>query len=286
MADDAAIPHRIFLESQYLIVNPMQVDPREWSQLESVSIVSTRLKHEAHMMPRLVSLDKLPLERKLELLDRNELSIAKGNGALWSCALRSDSSLDETAGHLARAQVLRTPHGQYFLLRHHDPRVFRHLIWMLRASQLAALMGPISVWSWLDADSGQWQQVARPQDRSGGGLVAQEWGGINRIGLVNAVLRDVRKARMDVALDESLYRQIDSALKRAIEIEGLGDAEDQRLYALHCIHYGDAWSERADVQAVLTRVKSGDGSYYALSVECTSLGASGALEKTEGNRHA
>lgn len=280
------MPHRVFMEAEYLIVNPMQVDACEWKQLESISIAPRRLKHEAHMLPRLVAIQDLKREHKVELLDRNELALKNGGNALWSCALKSGASFESTAAHLAKVQVLKTPHGQHFLLRCHDPRVFRHLIWILEPHQLALLMGPIEIWSWMDSDTLRWYQTPRPSDVLGGRLTGREWGGINRIGLLNATLRDLQRIRADVALDQVLFRQIDAALEQAIEVEGLSDSEDQCLYAQHCIFHGDAWSSRPDVKAVLQRVRNGESSYYSLSSECTSSGAQSAFEHMEGNRHA
>lgn len=264
----------------------MQFDCIEWGALESLSIAPVRLAHQAHLLPRVVRIAGLSIERRLQLLDQNEMALAMGERELWSCALQTTVSLEEIAAHLAGNLVLTTPHGQHFLLRFFDPRVFRHLIWILKPGQLASLMGPVVTWSWMDIEGDGWQSAEPAEAPSAARLTPEQWGAINRIGLTNAVLRDVKRARMDVAFNEELYRRVDSVLKGAIEVEGLKDAGDQRLYAFHCVQRGNQWQNDRAVKSLLGQVRKGAGSYRALSSEFAPAGVDQTPQEREGNQHA
>lgn len=264
-------------------MNPIQVDSSVWGSLDWISVAPPKLLQQQHLLPRIIRLAGLSDERRLQLLEAHCQLLAKEGRILWSCVLQTDASLESVAMQMARNMVLTTPHGQKFLLRFFDPRVFRHLIWIFTPRQMASFVGQIAAWYWVDVETKDWRRTIPSHDEPAERLSAEQWGSLHRIGLLNLTLADIRRMGSVVEHDEKLYRDIDAGLRRAIEVEGLVDAEDQRLYAVHCLQHGIQWGERPEVRSVLKRVRSGAGSYFALSTEIKSSGASRTSEELEGN---
>lgn len=281
-----AIPHRIFAESDYLIINPLRVESAEWEDLSARSLAPSSLSHHSHLLPILVSIRELPPGRRIELLERSEKSLRNGLGSLWCCALKSAAQAEQVISHLSRQLVLRTPHGAKYLLRYHDPLVFRHLVRILSRGQLAGLMGPVSVWSWRDEGKGVWYEVRSPEG-SPKKLESEQWGAIHRITLVNSVLRDAERAGLGSSDDTELVRSIDLALAQAIENWQLTDFDDQCRWALHSIKYGADWVLSETVSDLIDRVRRNEGSYCVLSEEVLSVITTRAFFKgMEGIRNA
>jgi len=287
LAEVEVIPHRIFMNSQYLIVNPLKTDSKLWKGLGAVTLAPKKLKHQQHLLPHVVPLEALSTDQRLKLLDEHDRTITTGGGSLWSCAIKSAATLDDLTVHLARNMIVQTPHGKQFLLRYFDSRVFRHLLWIFSPGQFASFMGPISEWYWVDPERSEvWQESRPSRCEATSALSSDQWGALNRIGLLNRTLSDLQRGGVEVKHDVELYRHVDALLADAIEVEGLVDSEDQCLYTLHCVKYGEHWGKLREVKSILERVRSGAGSYFALSSELASQGASSALEKLEGNLHA
>lgn len=280
------VPHRIFTESDYLIINPLQVESAEWEDLSTRALAPGSLSHHSHLLPRLASIRELSPERRIGLLERDEKSVRDGSGSLWCCALKSQALAEQMISHLSRQFVVRTPHGSKYLLRYHDPSVFRHLVRILNQGQLAGLMGPVSVWSWRDASRGIWYEVRCPKG-SPQQLENEQWGAIHRIGLVNSVLRDVERAGLGCSDDPELVRSVDFAIQQAIEKWKLIDVDDQCRWALHSIAYGADWMLGEAAAALMDRVKRGEGSYCALFEDVLPLMVERAsINKLEGTRNA
>lgn len=144
--------HRIFEEYQFALVEPMTCEDFPES-VDVVPLLPAGLEDCAHLLPALIDLRSLSQGRCDALLEWIERSTEPPLGAL----LATDADRGRTMRHLARQLVVRLADGRRSLLRHHDPRVFAHLRWILNETQLHRLLGPIRRWSYWRAD--QWRDV-------------------------------------------------------------------------------------------------------------------------------
>jgi hypothetical protein len=157
--------------------------------------------------------------------------------------------------------------------RVHDPRVFRHLRWLLTPAQMAEVMGPVHAWTWHEPLGGTWRTHHRPDAHAPFGLLLQpdQWLGLEQLGVINACLRDLV---VDPATAGSgALRALMEGVLEARDA-GLDDVRDLSLYARQRLHHGPGFRHRRDVASRLARLR-GDGMSYSMATRLEA-GASAA----------
>jgi len=269
LGDSNAIPHRVFLDCDFAIINPLQVDPSEWAGLDCLPIVPKGLDAHEAMLPRLAVLREVSHQNRLALLTQAEAHQRTDAMPLLSALLVSVATPAQLVSHLARQMVLKTPFRASFLLRYYDPLVFRHLRWIFNARQMAAFLGPVETWHYAILDTPYWHRqcvpgcLAEMKPR----LDKEQWGRLHRIGLINAVVKKATRASLLLCEDTALFLKIDGYLKMAIEEAGLTEAGDQQCYALQALKFGPEYLVEAKTVQRVARSKSECVSYVGLCME-------------------
>jgi hypothetical protein len=209
--------------------------PTERPDLEGVAPVLYRLEH---------------VERQLAHVQ--QLAIGHwydGRPPVVCCIFETEAATDEVREHLASSLLLDKPGGGSGVFRYYDPRVYSHLRWILESSQMAALMGPVTRWSYLD-ETGSWQEarfdVVGHEKLT---VTSEQYRQIARIALVRGALEPLRAA--GIGIPQDLPRLLDRQLHKA-ERYGL-TVEDQIPFALHGVLVAPNFDRHPKVQAVLSR---------------------------------
>lgn len=257
------LDHRLFLAQDYALINPMQVSLGQRSDLETVRLLPKGLERHTRMMPLLLELKSLPQSRRLDLLERAEWWSGNYDMPLFSALMAGAVDMRKLQMHLVRNMLLRRSGAAGAWLRFHDPRVFRHLRWMLDDEQMARLMGPVAVWTWYDPLSGQWQAHERAVDASSRRLILtqEQWLALDQLEALNRCLRDLAE-ELPAPADDGIARQLVEGLKDA-QKQGLRETADRGLYARQRLRHGPNFHLRNDMRERLRRARKGETSYVA-----------------------
>lgn len=231
--------HRRLAAHQYAILNPLQLDQGQWDDIPTVPVVPPALKSKARILPRLLDLALLDDELRGALLDRADDWDAHNDAPFFSLLLKSGAAAEHVAAHLSRQLIVRAPDGSDALLRWCDPKVFRHLCWLLTSDQMRTISGPVSVWTWRDSGvrwvsydvTGTAAAVSRLR------LDARQWAVVGRMGVLNRTALQVARNAPALGLDDGLYRRIDACLEQAYDTHKLTDEADARLFAEQAVRH-------------------------------------------------
>lgn len=228
------LDHRRLLAHDYALINPLQVDSQFWADLPVESLAPSGAV-DAGLYPLLLEFARLPVDRRIDLLDREGAHRRHSRKPFFSALLRASGTCKELAAHLQRQMVLEgpAPKRDPVLLRYHDPVVFRHLLWVLEPGQRSALMGGVTHWSWCDPQYG-WQQYERENARySTRRMLDQaQWDSLKRIGLLNRSLQHWTRSEPDLLEGHvDFYRRADALLSESWTVHRLQNEADRRQYA-------------------------------------------------------
>lgn len=259
--------HRTILAHDFALINALQVEPTARADFGAMPVVPSRFEHQAHLFPVLVELRKLPDDQRVGLLDRMETWRQSRGTPYFSALLTCDDDAATLLRHLIHRIDVRLSDGSRDVLRLHDPRVFRHLPWILRPEQLSALLGNIQRWSWPGADA-TWSTMvhgaASPARRLYRFQIdATQWPSVLRIADTNAVLATLQCVAPELERNVKLAPVIDAQLAEAErDFPGAAPA-DRRLYAEHRVHFGAQLYRRPEMQSRMARVTAGTQGYFA-----------------------
>lgn len=256
----SALDHRWMTTHTHALINPLQVEKADWQDLPVEPLVPKALQTQAHLMPLLVRLEEIGLDARVGLLDRVQHHRDRGM-PFFSALLASETSVERLANHLKRQLVVRRSSGQSYLLRFHDPLVFRHLRWLLTPQQLDGLLGPVDVWAWQDV-GGIWRRHRRGDETIGTSprLDSRQWDTLNRLGLLNRSLSMLEVVAPELKQDNALSQQVDALLAEASDVHGLREEEDCLLYAEQAVRYHPRIHCHAAMSMRLRQAREG-GSY-------------------------
>src|SRR5690606_5180484 len=151
--------------------------------------------------------------------------------------------------------VLKRNDGGRVWLRFHDPRVFRHLCWLLADAQLAALMGPAMTWLGYDPLRSSWSAWSRPDVPTPPRLrlSSGQWEALEQFEALNRCLRDF--ADEGRVTDDATARGLLEGLLAA-RTHGLTQRDDVILYARQQFAHGKGIGEIPAVKRRLQQVRA------------------------------
>jgi hypothetical protein len=259
----AELHHRLLLEHDYAIINPLQVESALWSDLPTTPLVPKQVGARPELMPRLLRLQDMSDDAKTGLLARAQRHEKFSRHPFLSALLVADVDSPGLAAHISLRLILRTPDGGNAFFRYFDPRVFRHLSWLLTETQMNLLLGPVTHWSWRNM-AGAWQQHMRvdvPSLLSGLRLTPEQWDSLQRLGLLNKSLRQIERSAPGIAIDDRSARRVDTLLRDAYEQHRLTDEADRRLYAEQAFRFHRHIHRHPQLVERLARASEGRESY-------------------------
>lgn len=275
-------------DSGYLLLDPGAFsDAEQIAKLCPVVCRPTNWSRDSTGLPVLVDLAQCEVWQKewLQASFDEAQSNAQSAPLMRSgiCAhLESPVGISELKAHLA-SQMLVLPISKDSnrslggaLWRFFDPRVFANLCWLLDSAHLAALIGPVSKWTFpwlgttfvLDATvdgflAPETDTVAPSQERIAGCVPIDIglWERAQRISTVNQVLvRLGLPSELSWAERVAIAQRTEAVLADAIHWSPWSPPEDLALYAEHAMRYGTAFTEHpklTEYRAQLTVGKTG-----------------------------
>lgn len=248
------------------IVNPIQVPAEALKGLKPMPLAPQSLSLQARRLPQLVWFDDIPDSLREVLPKRIEYWRRKGV-TLFSALVNTKASADAVTSHLQDLFFVPvSENGTVALRRFYDPRVFRHLPWMLDRRQMMSVMGPIDVWRWPDGGGG-WKYhknddmpvLSRP---TAGRLnfSQKQKVTLSRLPLINQLSEALSASMPDYDQDATFFRTVDQLLSEAKEKE-LADDEDCRLYVTQAFQFGPEIHKHPDMEARCTKAALSTISY-------------------------
>lgn len=263
--DVSALWHRLLLEQDYALLNPLQVDSVLWGDLPFVPLVPKASDINADLMPRLLNLKVMSEKNKLQLLDRDSTQERYNRRVPYFSALfMTNLPLDLVVARLSSRLIARGPDKSMALLRYYDPRVFRHLRWLLDEDQMIFLLLGIESWTWRDGD-GNWQQF-RPSGnapRADFRLTVEQWDSLQRLGLLIQCLQNIGDLEPERAGDDAIAESADSLLQKSYEQHGLTESADRCLYAEQGVRFHPDIHSHPELAQRLARANGGATSYVS-----------------------
>ncbi|MCD7099532.1 DUF4123 domain-containing protein [Stenotrophomonas sp. MMGLT7] len=254
--------HREFLEFEYALVNPTQLEPEQWRDLPAESLRPRSFSAKPETLPQVVALNALSLDKRADLLMRSEQWLRGNRAPLFSALLRSGQRQETLVAHFSARQIVATPQGQRFLLRFHDPRVFARLDWLLNGAQIRQLLGPVDAWTWFDGLAGQWRTLHKPAPAKKPMptmLSGEQWAALHRLPALNLCLKRLwREGRVPQDY-RALAERVDASVREALSL-GMADRDDACRYALGVERYGPQWPDRPYVRDAIRLAQSGEQS--------------------------
>lgn len=167
-----------------------------------------------------------------------------------------DVPADRVARQLERAIVVRVEKSPDALLRLWDSRVLPHLQRILTSEQMAAALGPIECWAWMDR-SGQLQVMHRPGSEALPylplRLTTEQDQAIDRIEHINTVLKALHG--MGQAIDPSRDRELDELVQLA-RSKGHDKVPDMVSYCMHALLVSKAFDTLPEVRDAIARAQA------------------------------
>lgn len=236
---NTGIDHRHLDEHRFAIINPLQVDRSQWAGLPVAALMPAGVSAKPDSVPHLLALDALGESDRIDLLVRADVWDRVNDHPFFSMLLRSQADASRLALHLSRQLTVTIPEGGRALLRWYDPRVLRHLRWLITPAQWRVLGGPVTAWTWRDAQR-QWhthESTGEPAPISSLRPTAGQWAVIGRLGVLNRTLAQLRRNAPGLVLDDAACQRIDGLLRQAFDDLGLTDEADARLFAEQGMRY-------------------------------------------------
>lgn len=277
------LDHRLFLQQDYAIINPMQVSKDQYADLAFQRLLPKGLGRHERMMPLLVYFSGMTTDQRIELLERSDQWGCRHETPLFSALLESSESLGRMRSHLLRSMLMARSGSEKVWLRMHDPRVFGHLCWIFNDEQMVQLMGPIRAWSWFNPLSRKWHKQERPAGWRPAKLWLSEdqWQRIEQLEALNHCLKIMAKENCGES-GEEVARQLSVALSEAVGL-GLKDIEDLALYALQNLAYGPGLGRSEEVRRRLATMAQEGISYQGVCLrEVSSLTQDNCKKEFEG----
>lgn len=251
--------HRTFLAQTHAIIDPTQVAAAAFADLPIQVLDPPALKGRLRQPPLLLPLNALSWEQRLALLDRADTHLRDRGRPLFGTLLACDDA-PRLRQHLQHLMGLWQPGKGRVLLRVHDPRVFRHLRWLLSPDQMAHVMGPVQAWTWHEPLGGTWRTHLRPEDKAPFGLMLApgQWQQLSQVGVLNGCLRELAHAGFGAG-----SRHVHDLLEGMLEARsaGIDSREDLSLYARQRLVHGQRFRNRPEVAARLNLLQAERMSY-------------------------
>lgn len=239
LASATTFSHRWLSDYDYALLNPLRLEQEEWQDLPLSSLTPQWLKEQSAYMPMLLSVKDLTALQRSTLLSRIETREQRGEAFLTGL-LSSHAERPGLVAHLCRLLVMtRQDNGQRYLLRYYDPRVMRHLQWLLNDQQHAALYGPADIWAW-PVSNGWVRNTRRSTEYSVGTrliLEPRQWETLERMALINRALSELEILAPDLPHDDMLSQRLDAALAQAKTELALPDSEDWLFCAIQAVRF-------------------------------------------------
>lgn len=235
----ARIDHRRLDEHRFAIINPLQVDRSQWAGLPVAALMPAGVSARPDSMPQLLALEALNESDRIDLLIRADAWDQVNDQPFFSLLLQSQVDTNRLALHLSRHLAVTTPDGGRALLRWYDPRTLRHLRWLITPAQWGILSGPVTAWTWRDAQR-HWHTDECVGDFSPISSLrptADQWAVIGRLGVLNRTLAQLRRNAPGLLLDDAACQRIDGLLCQAFDEIGLTDEADARLFVEQGLRY-------------------------------------------------
>ena len=247
---------------QFAVLNPLQIERSQWSDLRTVGLIPTTLRDKAAAMPRLLDLTALNPGQQVTLLERADAWETDCDFPFLALLLKSTAPIGHVAAHLGRHLVIRAADGSSALLRWYDPVVFRHLHWLLTPAQMRTLSGPVTSWCWGQSFGGLLTCEVDISARVGVRLrlTSDQWATMGRLGVLNRTLAQLGRNMPELTFSEELARQVDACLQQAYDHHGLTEEADARLFVLQAIR-NPRLHQRPDVEERIERARKGDVTY-------------------------
>lgn len=258
--------HRTMLEHDFALISAMQVEPEARADLHGIPVVPERHRSQPHLFPLLVELRALNDRQRVGLLDRMA-SWQKSRGTpYFSALLACPDSADTLPRHLVKRSDVVLPSGIPDVLRLHDPRLFRHLAWILRPEQHATLLASIRRWTWPEPD-GSWRSMVH--EGAGPALRLQrlridsaQWSQLSHLNDLHIVLANLRQTAPSLTQDDQLAQRAEAAIADAGRLPK-AVAADRQLFAEHVIRFGERLQRHPQFQARMAVVHTGQQGYFA-----------------------
>ncbi|PPV00314.1 hypothetical protein XpopCFBP1817_00840 [Xanthomonas populi] len=267
------ITENTFLEYDFAVVNPIQLDDAGWEDLPNLPIVPGRYQSQAQLFPRLIDLGQLERHARMDLFQRHDALHSLAQVFYFSVLLKSAAPAADVAVHLARQMqqydAVRRTHD---VVRLHDARVLEHLDWMLSDEQWQALLGPIDRLAW-PQESPIWthRETTSLVTTAPARLTfsAEQWPQMLRVSELNQCL--ARLARLIPTMEKSAgtAQKVDRLLVKALQTHGLRDRADRALFVEQAFQFGEGIHEQQEVRRNLERACEGEASYVGLCADMT-----------------
>lgn len=233
------VDHRVLADHAFAILNPLQLERACWEDLPVHSLVPAELSVKRHAMPLLLDLAVIDDALLGTLLSRADAWDRLNDSPFFSALLRTAAPRERVLARLSAQLVQKAPDGSRFLVRWFDPRVFRHLLWLLTPSQLQALLYPEEAWTWRHGTRWQRHDLQTGPPSTSLRLGNAQWGTVKRIGVLNRVLQHLERVELPIPQEPSLLQHIDHLLVLAYEHHGLSQEADLKLFCEHGVRYGE-----------------------------------------------
>ncbi|QOW24778.1 DUF4123 domain-containing protein [Lysobacter sp. H23M47] len=256
------LDHRLLLAQDYALINPLQVDSSLWHDLPLVPLSPKELAAKPVSMPRLLALREMTEHDCLQLLQRVHEQARRNKYPYFSALIVSSRTTRELSAQLAERMIVRVRDRRNAILRYFDPRVFRHLRWILNKTQMDSLLRSVAVWTWLTPD-GNWtqHQCANAASPSRLRLTDKQWEALQRLRLLHRCLEQMAIHVPKTLNDDAIAQHVDALLHLAYTEYGLRDGDDRSLYALQAARFHPRIGEHPEIRIRLCKVQKGDISY-------------------------
>lgn len=261
-----ALDHQTMLMHDFGIINAMQVEPEARTDLTGQPLVPNRHNSRAHLFPLLVELRALTEHQRISLLDRMTSWQTERATPYFSALLACPDSTDVLRRHLIQRCDVTLPDGTLDVLRLHDPRLFRHLTWILRSEQLNTLLANVGRWTWPERD-GTWRSMVH-SDASPAHRLHRlkfddaQWVQLARLCDLHAVLATLQQTNPSLTQDGALAQRVDAMLAKLERLPNANSA-DKQLFAEHAIRFGERLHLHPKCQAIMASVREGKRSYFS-----------------------
>lgn len=211
------------------------------------------LTSSAHLMPKMINLERLPKGDMDALHACLRDASGKSEHPPVAFFVTTKISASEFARHWNATQLARPRPGRKLWLRVHDPRVLHQLLRIFNPLQRRRLFGKSDAFHFFI--SGKWITALREPDKASGErtlsseLARWDWPRIERLGIV---IRALHEAGVEDALAlTSLGAVAEKLIKRALERYDLTEQADLVEFTVRGLQSGPAFDEQPNVARAL-----------------------------------